>query len=170
MATLTQADSSRTRAVPLPANILSSSPEETRDLGRSIALLLEKGSIVALRGPLGAGKTCLVKGIAAGLGIQEEVTSPTYTIILEYEAENFHGSGESVVFYHIDAYRLDGNDDFSAIGGEEIVFGKGISVIEWSERIPDFIPPAAIKIDIAMQEGSQRLIRVYREDSPPMED
>jgi tRNA threonylcarbamoyladenosine biosynthesis protein TsaE len=140
--------------------ITSSSATETFDLGERLAPLLTKGSIVAIKGPIGAGKTCLAKGIAKGLGIAEEITSPTYTIVSEYEAVL---SGEEIRLFHIDAYRLRGNDDFSAIGGEEIVFGNSISVIEWSERISDFITEEALNVDIEMMENNQRLIRVYRE-------
>ena len=138
----------------LPALIVSSSEEETFALGKRIALLLEKGAVVALRGPLGAGKTCLAKGLAQGIGIADEITSPTYAIISEYKA--------FVPFYHIDAYRLKGNDDFSAIGGEEIVFGDGISVIEWSERIPDFIPLEAFRIDFEITGENKRRIHIYK--------
>jgi len=144
----------------LPAFFTSASPAETFDLGKSIVPLLEEGSIVALRGPLGAGKTCFVKGIAEGLCIKEEVTSPTYTIVSEYGGTL---SGlRPVVLYHIDAYRLRGDDDFTGIGGEEIIFGKGISVIEWSERIPGFITPGAFRVDIEINEGEKRRIRIYR--------
>ena len=117
---------------------------------------------MALKGPLGAGKTCFAKGLARGLGIVEEVTSPTYTIISEYEG-TLKG-GQPVTVYHIDAYRLGGNDDFSAIGGEEIVFGKGVSVIEWSERIPAFVPPLAIRVEIEIKKDDKRSIRLYTED------
>jgi len=136
-------------------------------LGKNIASHLEKGSVVALSGPLGSGKTCLVKGIAAGLHILDEVTSPTYNIITEYEGTL--PGGEIISVYHIDAYRLGGNDDFSAIGGEEIVFGLGISLIEWSDRIPDFIPSLAIRVGIEITGTDKRLIRIYREKNPPME-
>ena len=127
-----------------------------------MACNLEKGSIVALKGPLGAGKTCFAKGLARGLGIAEEVTSPTYTIISEYEGTL--KDGQPVAVYHIDAYRLGGNDDFSAIGGEEIVFGNGVSLIEWSERIPAFVPPRAIKVEIEIKGDDKRSIRLCTED------
>ncbi|MCL2233965.1 MAG: tRNA (adenosine(37)-N6)-threonylcarbamoyltransferase complex ATPase subunit type 1 TsaE [Treponema sp.] len=135
------------------------SPEETFALGKSLAPLLQKGSIVALKGPLGAGKTCFAKGVACALGVTEDITSPTYTIVSEYEA--FLPQGAHLPLYHIDAYRLRGSDDFSAIGGEEIIFAEGISLIEWSERIEDFIPPQALRVDIEITEGERRLIRVY---------
>ncbi|MFP3041782.1 tRNA (adenosine(37)-N6)-threonylcarbamoyltransferase complex ATPase subunit type 1 TsaE [Treponema primitia] len=108
--------------------------------------------MVALRGGLGAGKTCLTKGIARGLGILEEVTSPTYTIISEYRAAN------ALPFYHIDAYRLKGDDDFEALGGNECIDGEGISVIEWSERLPLSIPRSAIIIEIGLLDQDRRSI------------
>ena len=167
----------------IPLVTTSTRPEETFYLGRRLARLLERGSIVALRGPLAAGKTCFVKGIAVGLGIKEEVTSPTYNIISEYQGiisdENFPldscdmqpGDLKSngmkshripVPVYHIDAYRLNGDDDLSAIGGVEIIFGKGISLVEWSERIPGFIPAWAIKVDFEITGANERRISIYR--------
>jgi tRNA threonylcarbamoyladenosine biosynthesis protein TsaE len=145
----------------LPASFICSTPEDTLSLGKKIACLLEKSGVVALHGHLGAGKTCLAKGIAAGLGVKEIVTSPSYTIISEYEGIV---QGESVRVFHIDAYRLAGNDDFSAIGGEEIVFGDGISILEWSERIPDFIRCGAIRVDIKIIDDEKRQFHVYREN------
>ena len=129
-------------------------------VGESLVKNLKKGSIVALEGPLGAGKTCFAKGIASGLGITEEVTSPTYTIISEYSGVL---NQEKIAVYHIDAYRLSGNEDFYSIGGEEIVFGNGISIIEWSERIPDFIPSGALKVAITITKDDERHIRVCGE-------
>ena len=138
----------------LPSIIISSSEDDTFALGKKIASLLKKGSVIALKGPLGAGKTCFTKGIAKGLGINEEVTSPTYTIISEYES--------SIPFYHIDAYRLRGDDDFYAIGGEEIIYGGGISVIEWSERIPGFIPAGAYVINFEIIDDNKRRIHICK--------
>ena len=156
MATLIQSESFQFN---LPLSIISSSASETFALGKHLVPLLEKKSVVALKGPLGAGKTCLAKGLACGLGIAEEVTSPTYTIVSEYEAIV---QGIKIPVYHIDAYRLGGNDDFAAIGGEEIVFGEGISIIEWSERISDFIPGGALRVDIEITGDNERKICVYK--------
>jgi tRNA threonylcarbamoyladenosine biosynthesis protein TsaE len=122
-------------------------------LGAEIAAGLGKGNVVALRGCLGAGKTCLAKGIARGLGIREEVTSPTYTIVSEYAAG-------SLPFCHIDAYRLGGDDDFQAIGGDEYINGESITVIEWSERIPGSIPPPALVVAISILEDGRRSIEL----------
>ena len=142
----------------LPAFFTCPGEKETFALGESLAPLLEKGSIVALKGSLGAGKTCFAKGVARGLGIEEVLTSPTYTVISEYGLPAETGIP---ALYHIDAYRLKGNDDFIAIGGEDIIFADGISLIEWSERIGESIPAEALRVDIEIGEGGERLIRIY---------
>jgi tRNA threonylcarbamoyladenosine biosynthesis protein TsaE len=133
---------------------VSNSPEETFALGRRVSSFLGPGSVVALRGELGSGKTHLAKGIAGGLGVSENITSPTYTIISEYKTEN------SSVLYHIDAYRLLNDEDFENIGGSEIIGGSGISVIEWSERIPSSLPGNAITIALEITGPSSRLIKI----------
>jgi tRNA threonylcarbamoyladenosine biosynthesis protein TsaE len=120
--------------------------------GEKIASLLRPGSIVAIRGGLGAGKTCLVKGIARGLGVEEEITSPTYTIVSEYSGK--------FPLYHIDAYRLRGDGDFLALGGEEYFYRGGITLIEWSDRIPASVPPEALTVEIAVTGENRRIIRV----------
>jgi tRNA threonylcarbamoyladenosine biosynthesis protein TsaE len=156
---LTQTENCQTN-LDLPAFVTCSAADETVSLGKTLAGLLKKGSVVALKGPLGAGKTCLAKGIAMALGVKETVTSPSYTIISEYTGEI---QGESVKISHIDAYRLAGNDDFSAIGGEEIVFGDGISIIEWCERIPDFIRNGFLRVDIQILDDEKRHFHIYLE-------
>jgi tRNA threonylcarbamoyladenosine biosynthesis protein TsaE len=133
-----------------PFDFITVSAEETIECGKRLAARLEKGDVVSLHGPIGAGKTYFTKGIAAGLGVKDEVTSPTYTIIHEY-------AGEKTV-YHIDAYRLQGDDDFAALGGEEFFYGEGVAVIEWGERIPDSIPPDAIVVEIKILEAGKRRI------------
>ena len=163
MASWTHRENSPTE---LPLVLISSSEEETYALGRRLALQLGKGDIVALKGPLGSGKTLFVKGIAKGLEIPEEVTSPTYTIVSEYlgfiPREQAAEGKEPVTVYHIDAYRLKGDDDFSALGGEEIIFGKGISLIEWSELLPLSIPPYAIEVEIEINRDNTRTIRIHK--------
>jgi len=118
----------------------SSCPEDTVSLGERIAGALVPGSIVALSGEIGSGKTCLVTGIARGLGITETVTSPTYTIVNEY-----HGK---VRLYHIDAYRLSGDDDFYNTGVLDLLGPDVIVLVEWSERIPNSLPSGVISVHI----------------------
>ena len=141
---------------------VSSSPEETEAFGNKLARRLKTGSVIALRGGLGAGKTCLVKGIARGLGITENITSPTYTIINEYSAGN---KDQAVTLYHIDAYRLSGDEDFESTGAGELIGNGGISVIEWSERIPRSIPSDAITIHIDITGQQSRSIRIEEMES-----
>jgi len=133
---------------------VSNSAEETFSLGQRVAAVLKAGSVVALRGELGSGKTCLTKGIACGLGIGETVTSPTYTIVSEYQRD------ASPTLFHIDAYRLDNDDDFLRLGGDEILNSGGICVIEWSERICRSLPQDAITIEIVITCPSSRLLRI----------
>ena len=143
-----------------------SSPEETEALGENLGRSLKPGSVIALRGGLGAGKTCLVKGIARGLGISECITSPTYTIINEYLGAVIRDIKDAVIqdrkvpLYHIDAYRLNGDQDFENTGGGELTGGNGITVIEWSERIPRSIPPGAISVEIEITGPLERIFRI----------
>ena len=151
MASWIQAENSQ---INLPFAFTSSSAEETFALGCRLACRLKNGTIVALNGALGAGKTCFVKGIARGLGVKEEPTSPAYTIISQY-------TGNNTPVYHIDVYRLSGIEDFHAIGGEETIFGDGISLIEWAQRIESIIPDEAVRVDIEIIGDDTRLIRIY---------
>jgi len=132
---------------------ITNSPEETFALGERIAGLLSHGSVVALEGVLGSGKTHLTKGIAFGLGISENLTSPTYTIVSEYQSSASH-------LYHIDAYRLNNDRDFEDIGGIEIINSNGISVIEWSDRIINSLPENTITISLEITGQSSRLIKI----------
>ena len=106
---------------------------ETIALGKTIAKDLHAGDVVALSGELGAGKTCLVKGIALGLGIAQVVTSPTFTIIHE------HRDGR-LPLYHVDLYRLDSMHSAAATGIEEYLGRDGVTVIEWAEKIALLLP------------------------------
>ncbi|MDR1277187.1 MAG: tRNA (adenosine(37)-N6)-threonylcarbamoyltransferase complex ATPase subunit type 1 TsaE [Treponema sp.] len=139
-------------AADFPAEFSSDSPEETIALGERLAGFLRPGSIVALRGGLGAGKTCLTKGIARGLGVEETLTSPTYTIVSEYRGR--------VPLYHIDAYRLEGDEDFENLGGPELIHGEGISVIEWSERLPHSLPRNLMSVEITITGDQRRLFKI----------
>ena len=132
--------------------VYSNTPEKTEELGVCIASCLSPGMVVALRGEVAAGKTCLVKGIARGLGIQDTITSPTYTILSEYQG--------TCPLYHIDAYRLNGDEDFINSGLEEFLTGDGIAVIEWSERIPASLPPDAITITIQIASSKNRIFHI----------
>jgi len=141
-----------TRADCFLFDFISNSPDDTFSLGRRIASFLTAGSVVALQGELGSGKTYLVKGVANGLGVTETITSPTYTIISEYNS--------SPPLYHIDAYRLSDDEDFENAGGREIINSGGISLIEWSERVPKSLPPETITVIIKITGPFSRLIQI----------
>ncbi|MDR1931089.1 MAG: tRNA (adenosine(37)-N6)-threonylcarbamoyltransferase complex ATPase subunit type 1 TsaE [Treponema sp.] len=139
------------KTVDSPAEGLSFSAEETLSLGEALGRSLKPGDVVALKGSLGAGKTCFAKGIALGLGVREEVTSPSYTIISEYEG--------NCPFRHADLYRLKGIDEFALLGADELFDGSGVSVIEWPEKIPGALPPDSFLVEISIGEDGRRLIR-----------
>lgn len=106
-----------------------------------------------MRGGLGAGKTVFAKGFALGLGVGDEVTSPTYTIVSEYEGR--------LRFHHVDAFRLTGPDDFEAVGGEDLVADPGgICLVEWSERLGPALPSETARIDITVEDDGTRLLRI----------
>jgi tRNA threonylcarbamoyladenosine biosynthesis protein TsaE len=132
---------------------VTKSCEETFDFGLVLGRALKPGDVVALDGGLGAGKTCLCAGICRALGVKETVTSPTYTIVHEYEG----------VFpvYHIDAYRISGAEDFEASCGSEILFAGNVCLVEWGERIASCLPPDTIHIEIKISAGGAREIVVY---------
>lgn len=130
--------------------LISKSSEQTFTIGKQIGTFLQKGSIIALQGCLGAGKTALTQGIAQGLGIFEPITSPTFTLISEYEG--------TIPLYHMDVYRLDSTDDFLNLGVEDLLYGDGVSIIEWSEKIMNVLPKDVITISITIEKDNSRII------------
>ena len=120
-------------------------------LGEAIGKAAQGGAIIAYRGDLGAGKTTMSKGIARGLGIDEEVTSPTYTIISEYTGR--------LRMVHMDAYRLGGEEDFRELGALELLGDpRNLCLVEWSERLPGAFDSETGIIDIHVEaDGSRRL-------------
>ena len=128
------------------------SPEETIEIGKKIGTLLQKGDVLALQGTLAAGKTTITKGIAQSLGVKDVITSPTFCLISEYEGK--------MPLYHMDVYRLDGAEDFANLGTEDMLYGNGISIIEWSEKIMSELPKKTIKIVITPNEDGSRSIAI----------
>ena len=109
---------------------VTNSPAETEALGAALAEELKPGAVVAFTGDLGAGKTAFVRGLARGLGIAERVTSPTFTIVNEYE-------GGRLPLFHFDMYRLDSADELFDIGWEDYLARGGVCAVEWSENVSD---------------------------------
>ena len=132
---------------------ISHSAEETIAFGRQLAGSLRAGDVLALTGDLGAGKTCLVKGLAAGLNITHAVTSPTFTLIHEYR-------GGRLPLAHIDLYRLATASEAVNIGIEEYLSGAGVTVIEWAERIESLLPAQTKRIRLTALDETTRQIEV----------
>jgi len=134
-------------------SIISHSPEETFEFGKEFAAKLAPGDVLALSGDLGAGKTHFVKGLAVGLGIEAEATSPTFTLIHEY-------TGGRLPLFHIDLYRLEEPEEALNIGLDEYLDSKGVTAIEWADKFEALIPTYATKIQIRVLEGDSREICV----------
>ena len=122
------------------------------NIAKSLASSLKPGTVIALDGELGAGKTVFVKGIAMGLGIFENITSPTFTIVKEYSGR--------LKLYHFDVYRIEDCSELFEIGFDEYINGEGVSVIEWAVNIEDTLPSDTIYINIEGSGYSQRKIEI----------
>ncbi len=114
--------------------------EETREFGIKLGSLLKPGDVVCLNGQLGAGKTTITKSIGIGLGVEDYITSPTFSLINEYD-------GRCPV-YHFDVYRLENTEELYDLGFDEYFYGKGVSIIEWANKIESFLPEEKIVVDI----------------------
>jgi tRNA threonylcarbamoyladenosine biosynthesis protein TsaE len=135
--------------------IVTYSPEETIAFGRTLAGLLAPPKLVLLRGDLGAGKTTLVKGIAAAFDAAEEedVTSPTFTLVHEYR-------GPRANLYHIDLYRIDTQRELETLGLDDLRAKDSILLIEWGEKFPRFVAERDVEISLQRESETSRRIRV----------
>jgi len=151
-------------------DFVSSSTSHTLRFGRRLGELAQPGDVIGLIGELGSGKTTLVKGIAEGLGIKELVTSPTFIILCPYPGR--------LTLYHIDCYRISSGEEAMEAGIEECLYGEGISVIEWAERIADILPEERLEIHLKFVAANKRglaffpfgdrydrLVRAFRESA-----
>ena len=133
---------------------VTNSPEETEALGEALAGQLEPGTVIAFTGDLGAGKTAFVRGMAQGLGISQRVTSPTFTIVNEYE-------GGRLPLFHFDMYRRASSEELFDIGWEDYLVRGGVCAVEWSENVADALEDDAVRVEIRRGDGDdQRRIRV----------
>lgn len=123
------------------------SPEETYKVGYDLGNSAEKGQIFCMSGDLGVGKTVFTQGFAAGLGVEDNVNSPTFTIVQEYEDGR-------IPLYHLDVYRISDVSEMDEIGYEEYFYGEGVCLIEWAEIIEDILPEDVtwITIEKSMDE------------------
>ena len=133
---------------------ITNGPEETEELGCRLGRVLEPGAVVAYTGDLGAGKTAFTRGIARGLGIPDRVTSPTFTIVNEYE-------GGRLPLFHFDMYRLGSSEELFDIGWEDYLARGGVCAVEWSENVEDALDDDAIRVEIRRgDQDDQRRITI----------
>ena len=145
-----------------PRVFTTHSAEETIDVGRELARFLDPPKVLLLRGDLGAGKTTLVKGIAAALGAAEpdEVTSPTFTLIHEYACRSVEHAnlGATILLYHLDLYRIENQRQLDTLGMEELMTPQSLLRIEWGEKFPSVIARSDGEIAIETLHGDERRI------------
>ena len=128
-------------------------PAETIRIGSDLSTILSAGMVILLSGELGVGKTVFAQGVAAGLGVTAPVTSPTYTLVSEYE-------GGSIPFYHMDLYRLGGIDPFEELGADEYVHSDGVTAIEWPEQVRSRWHGDCLTVSLEHLGGDQRKIEM----------
>jgi tRNA threonylcarbamoyladenosine biosynthesis protein TsaE len=120
--------------------LVSRSAEETQALGERLGSLLGSGDVVACVGPLGAGKTCFLQGLARGLGVTAAVTSPSFVLVNQYRGR--------VTVYHVDAYRTGSLTELVDLGLEEIFHGEGVTIVEWADKLLPLLPPRTVHVTI----------------------
>ena len=138
----------------------SRSPDETQAVGERLGRRLGPGAVVACVGELGAGKTCFLQGLARGLGVTCDVTSPTFVLVNHYRGR--------LPVYHVDAYRTESLTELLELGIEDMLYGDGVTVIEWADKLLPLLPPDAVTVTICglgeeprtiVTEGPAELIR-----------
>jgi tRNA threonylcarbamoyladenosine biosynthesis protein TsaE len=135
------------------ATHISNSPAETEQLGRDFARKIDKGDVIALRGDLGSGKTQFVKGVVAALGSNAEVTSPTFTLIHEY-------NGGRLPIYHFDFFRVEDRQSAERLGLDEYFFDDGVCLIEWADKFAELVPENAKWISFETRSEHKRAITI----------
>lgn len=134
--------------------VITRSPDETQELAARLVETLPSRAVLALAGDLGSGKTCFAQGIATALGIEQAITSPTFTVINEYMG--------SRSFFHMDLYRLSGPDELLALGFEDYLDIDGVVAVEWPDRAENMLPPDTITITFeTLDEPDQRRITIH---------
>ena len=133
---------------------ISKSEEDTINFANDFAKNLKVGDIIILSGELGSGKTKFTEGFLEYFNLQDELSSPTFTIVNEYDTQNFP-------IYHFDVYRLDDIDEFYAIGGDEY-FANGICIVEWGEKIEEILPNSYLKISFSrdFEDSNNRILNI----------
>jgi len=133
--------------------IETTSPEETKSLGNSLAGVLKIKDVISFSGVLGAGKTCMIKGIASGFGLDENsVKSPSFTLINEYDGK--------LPLYHFDLYRMKDPSELYNIGWDDYLMRDGVVVVEWGEKAEDLLPEIRININIEIISETKRKLQI----------
>ncbi|HEX78362.1 MAG TPA: tRNA (adenosine(37)-N6)-threonylcarbamoyltransferase complex ATPase subunit type 1 TsaE [Dehalococcoidia bacterium] len=132
--------------------MISTSPEQTRQLGRELGGLAQAGDVYLLVGKLGTGKTCLTQGVAWGLGIEEYASSPSFVVVKEYRGR--------LPLYHIDLYRIDHLNEVMDLGLDDYLYGRGVSVVEWAERGLEAMPGEHLLVEIESLSARKRRFRL----------
>ncbi|OGD87105.1 tRNA (adenosine(37)-N6)-threonylcarbamoyltransferase complex ATPase subunit type 1 TsaE [Candidatus Curtissbacteria bacterium RBG_13_35_7] len=139
--------------------IISNSPQQTQKIAQNLAENLKAGDLVTLYGNLGAGKTVFIKGIAKGLGLRENIVSPTFVFLRSYSTLI---DSQKITIHHLDLYRGDTKQDFKSLGLDELISDKSIVVIEWADKIKDKLPKKRIDVIIEYIDGQSRRITISR--------
>ncbi|HEX7785218.1 MAG TPA: tRNA (adenosine(37)-N6)-threonylcarbamoyltransferase complex ATPase subunit type 1 TsaE [Methylomirabilota bacterium] len=132
--------------------VVSRSPEDTQAIGERLGARLGAGAVVACTGELGAGKTCFLQGLARGLGVTGDVTSPTFVLVNQYRGR--------LPVYHLDAYRTGSLTELVDLGLEEMLHGDGVTVIEWADKLLPLLPPRTIHVHLSGLGDESREIRI----------
>ncbi len=142
-----------TASTPSPWSFKATSEDDTRRLGEAIGEVALPGLVIALVGSLGAGKTRLVRAIADGAGVRDQiVNSPTFVLVQEYQGR--------LPIYHFDTYRLRSLDEFIELGAEEYLRAEGVCCIEWADRVAELLPPDVLRVEISVLGDCEREFRV----------
>jgi tRNA threonylcarbamoyladenosine biosynthesis protein TsaE len=149
------------RLEPLSIECASHSDDQTQRLGMRLGALLPRHAVIALHGPLGAGKTSFARGVGAGWGADQLLRSPTFTLVQQH-----HREGDDAALYHIDLYRAESEGDVASLGLEEILDDEdAVAIIEWPERALDLIPPSAIQVKFAQVSDTKRQLMISTQDT-----
>ncbi len=129
-------------------DVVTDTPEDTRKVAEALAELLLPGDVVSLTGDLGAGKTTFVQGAARGLGVTDQVTSPTFVLVREYRGE--------MPIFHVDVYRLDSLQEAIDLGAEELLDPPGVTFVEWGDAVVPLLPDEHLRVELRTEDGEAR--------------
>lgn len=136
------------------ASFTSDSAERTQELGESLAQVVIPDDVIVLNGDLGAGKTQFAKGFAKGLGVTDEVTSPTFSTLVDYE-------GDNLTLHHFDLYRLDEEDELDDVDFFEALESGGVSLVEWGDKFPQALPEEYLEVAVKSDSDGTRVIEMH---------